>query len=233
MSQWSFHHRLAECKACSRPFQDGERHPSGLRFEAGELCRDDFCDGCWPESEGDMLIWWYTHHRTAPQKRTLKLDLEALETLFLKLAEVDTEPARELRYLLCLLLMRKRRLKLERVRRGRDGESLVVRRPRRKDAHDVPVFDFEPARIEALRGRLQEIFEGVDSESGVDLSDLDRAIADEPPDDQVDGDQVDGDQVDGDQVDGEPGETAPEGDPGEPTPEADASQTESGEVNRA
>ncbi len=58
--------------------------------------------------------------------------------------------------------MRKRRLKLQRVERGPEGEALVVRRPRREEGWRVYVFDFGPERLEELRGELLRVFEGAD-----------------------------------------------------------------------
>jgi hypothetical protein len=67
-----------------------------------------------------------------------------------------------LRYVLCLILMRKRRLKIDRVGRSERGEVLVVSRPRRQEAHEVDVYDFSPEKIDELRGRLQDVFEQSD-----------------------------------------------------------------------
>jgi hypothetical protein len=58
--------------------------------------------------------------------------------------------------------MRKRRLKLQRVERGPDGEAMVVRRPRRDEGWRVFVFDFSPERLEQLHQELLQVFEGAD-----------------------------------------------------------------------
>lgn len=65
--------------------------------------------------------------------------------------------------MLCLVLMRKRRLKIERVERDADGEALIVSRPRRSELYRVAVFDFSPEKIDELRSRLQEVFEGAEA----------------------------------------------------------------------
>ena len=93
----------------------------------------------------------------------MALDLESLEKLFLQLEGRSERAVRELRYLLCLLLMRKRRLKVERVERGADGESFLVKRPRRDARHRVFVFDFDEQRMTELREQLQAIFDGAEA----------------------------------------------------------------------
>lgn len=162
MAEWKIRRRQGECAACSRAFEEGERHASLLRIEGDELLREDLCAPCWrarrEESAGE-LFWWFTRHHAA-KKRTVALDLASLERLFLELEGRDETRLSEVRYLLCLLLMRKKRLRLVRVQRGRAGEALVVRRPRRKEELAVLVFDFTSERLDELRAQLQEILEG-------------------------------------------------------------------------
>ncbi|MCB9914254.1 MAG: hypothetical protein H6828_03770 [Planctomycetes bacterium] len=162
MAEWKIRRRHGECSTCQRAFEDGERHASSLRFDEEQaLVREDLCRACWRAGdEANYVFWWFTHH-TANRRTTVQLDLGSLERLFLELAGREEETLRELRYLLCLLLMRKRRLKLVRVQRGSKGERLVVRRPRRQEDLEVWVFDFTPERMEELRTRLQEVLDGV------------------------------------------------------------------------
>jgi hypothetical protein len=70
------------------------------------------------------------------------------------------ERLEQVRYLLALLLLRKRRLMLVRAVRRTDGEALVVRRPRRKDTIEVRAFELDPERMDALRSELVRLFEG-------------------------------------------------------------------------
>ncbi len=137
---------------------------SALVITETDLVREDRCLACWDESdldEADQLIWWATRHQPK-KKRTFVLDLESLERVFLRLDGREEPQIRELRYVLCLLLMRKRRLKLERVLRGEDSEQLLVKRPKHEERYEVEVFDFGPERIDELRGQLAEVFEGFD-----------------------------------------------------------------------
>jgi hypothetical protein len=174
MAEWKFRRRQDGCDLCARAFDEGQRYVSALRVEDEAIAREDVCVPCWrgrdearrAAAAGDEqaeLFFWFTRHR-AEKRRTLQLDLASLEALFLRLEGRTETAARELRFVLCLLLMRKRRLKLERVVRGDDGEAMLVRRPRRKDLSKVWVFDFTPERLSELKGELQEVFEGADEE---------------------------------------------------------------------
>ncbi len=166
MSDWKFRRRQGSCSACETRFAEGDRHVSALRIAGEELRREDACLACWNADAAnagagqDDLFHWYTRHHE--NRRGLQLDLATLEQLFLRLEGRSEPRVREMRYVLCLLLMRKRRLKLDRVLRSEEGESMTVHRPRRKESLSVFVFDFTPERMQALRADLVSLLEGAE-----------------------------------------------------------------------
>lgn len=161
MADWKIRRRHGECSRCLAAFEDGQRLASLLRVDEEELLvREDLCEVCWKEGDSSgYLFWWFTHHHAA-RARTVQLDLPSIERLFLELEGREERSLRELRYLLCLLLMRKKRVKLVRVLRGKEGERLVLRRPRRQEELVVHVFEFSPEKLDELRARLQEVLDG-------------------------------------------------------------------------
>lgn len=163
--EWKLKRREAQCARCERVFEEGEPFFSVLVVEEDMLGRVDHCPACFaerPESPGE-LVWWRTRRQAAP-KRGLAVDFESVEALFLALIGREEERLRELCYLLSLLLMRKRRVKLVRVRRSAEGETMVLRRPRREEELEVSVFDLTPERMEVLRRELERIVEGAGAE---------------------------------------------------------------------
>ncbi len=159
MSDWKIRRLRGECAKCERAFEtDGERLLTQVRFVDEELVREDFHPECW-EEPSDAIYWWATR-REVQGKKTLALDFELIERLFFQLEERSEDKIRELRYLLCLMLMRKRRLKLVRVQRGPEGEAMLLRRPRRKEECRVFVYDFDPERLDVLRGELATLLDG-------------------------------------------------------------------------
>lgn len=161
MTDWSFRRRQGWCQACEKRFEEGERHASALAVVGEALAREDVCTGCWLGRTGrDELFHWFTRHREG--KRGLQLDLGTLEALFVRL-EGRAEPrVREMRYLLALLLLRKRRIKVDRILREADGEAMLVHRPRRKESFRVHVFDFSAERMQELRTDLVLLLEGAE-----------------------------------------------------------------------
>lgn len=162
MADWKLSSRTSDCSSCGRTFAEGERHVSTLSIAGEDLARRDACEPCFrPEPGREDLFFWFTRTRQG-HKRALAFDLPTLEQLFLRLEGREERRIRELRYVLCLILMRKRRLKLQRVERGEEGEAMIVRRPRRDEGWRVFVFDFGVERLESLRQELLDVFEGAD-----------------------------------------------------------------------
>jgi len=159
VAKWKFERRQGACSQCERAFADGERLISTLALAHEGLARLDFCPECFDPEAAQAVFWWRTRHEENKRK-TVQLDLESLERLFVELEGREEVTLREIRYVLCLLLMRKRKLKVERIQRTAEGESFVVKRPRRDQRFEVFVYDFTPERMAELRGELQGIFDG-------------------------------------------------------------------------
>ncbi len=165
MADWKLSRKEDACTRCERSFEADEPHYSVLRVTEEQLSREDNCPACFQarrEEGGEDLIFWRGRFRVG--KKALAVDFEAIEGLFLALEGRKEKELRELRYLLCLLLMRKKKVKLVRTAKKKDGEAMVMRRPRRTEELLVYVFEFTSERAEELRGKLRAIFEGADVE---------------------------------------------------------------------
>ncbi|MEO6711412.1 MAG: hypothetical protein ABIP42_17655 [Planctomycetota bacterium] len=159
MSAWNLRRHRIACTACEASFADEERYFSLLTTEAGELSRRDFCSACWSAraAVASDLFWWRTRH-AEKRRRGVSFNIEALEALFVALEGRSDLRVRELRFLLCLLLMRKRRVKIVRMTNLEGSEAFVVRRPRREEEFVVFVYDFSPERMAELREELRALF---------------------------------------------------------------------------
>jgi hypothetical protein len=166
MNEWRIHRREPSCARCERAFAEGDRIFSMLYLEGERLRREDHCEACFEEPaepEGELLFWRTRH--SLDRRARFAVDFEAIEELFLALEGVREPARRELRYLLALLLLRKKRLKLVGVRRQPSGETLCVRRPRRQEEFEVLVFELDSARVSSLQAELARVFEGVGIEA--------------------------------------------------------------------
>jgi hypothetical protein len=168
VNDWRIHRREEQCARCQRTFEEGEAIFSLLLFEADRLRREDACPNCFQgqgseSAEGEFLFWRTRH--TRDRRARFAVDFEAIEELFLALEGRRAGRQPELRYLLALLLLRKKRLKMVGVRRGAAGETLCLRRPRRQEEFEVPVFELDSERAASLKAELARVFEGAGIES--------------------------------------------------------------------
>src|SRR5262249_22247307 len=156
---WRIHRREDRCTACNAPFEEGAPLFSSLFLEPERLRREDRCAGCFRAPDpaaGAEPLFWRTIHR-ADRRARFAVDFEAIEELFLRLEGRREERLAELRYLLALLLLRKKRLKLVGVRRHDSGETLCLRRPRRAEEFEVQVFELDSERALALKAELARV----------------------------------------------------------------------------
>ncbi len=162
MTEWKLRTRQSACSTCASAFVAGGQYVSVLSLRGEDFAREDTCVTCFEARDhGVDLFYWFTRHAT--DRRAIQLDLGTLEQLFVQLESRSEQKLCEVRYLLCLLLMRKRRVKLERiVRGGETGEWMIVRRPRRQESLAVRVFDFDVERLSELRTELRHLFDGTD-----------------------------------------------------------------------
>jgi hypothetical protein len=166
MADWRIERKRELCGGCERPFEEGGVVFSILTLGPEGLGRADRCQPCFRDREipaeggpSEELAFWRTRWNAAKRKG-LVVDFEAVEALFLATDGRDEPRLLELRFLLCLLLLRKRRLKLVRVRRSQDSEDMILRRPRRQEELRCVVVDLDAERIAERRKDLSGILEG-------------------------------------------------------------------------
>ena len=154
--------RGATCAACNKALAAGETASSALyRAEGGETAfvRRDFCGACFeaPASRGDPFSWW-TAVIPQPQEKKAVFDVGVAKEFLVRLLREDAEERASLRYLLVLLLLRKKLVKVsdQFTRDGRDVMVLSV--PPDEAVHEVPCLEIDEAEAEKLRDELGRLF---------------------------------------------------------------------------
>lgn len=171
------------CRACQREFAVGEEYFSAVAEtpEENRLSRHDFCPACWRPDGEVYFSFWRTRvpEPEAPVRRGPRVDLARLMPLFERLADAPDEAAGRFRYVLALVLMRKRRLKIVESRRlaGGRGEELVLRETGSDRRHTVSCPRVTEDEIRSVADRLREILDMPDR-----WDEAEAAVADpEPP----------------------------------------------------
>lgn len=116
------------CVVCQAQVAPGSPLMAALRETPIGFERLDICIPCWPNFEKtDLVGFWKTVMPQAEQKKKLFVDDEVLCQLFDRLADT-TEPAKlNFRFVLGLILMRKRLIIYENSRVENDAEIWEVR----------------------------------------------------------------------------------------------------------
>lgn len=103
-----------QCMVCQALVEEQQPLMAALRETHQGFERLDICMNCWPAFEKtDLIGFWRTIMRKPEQKKKLFVDDQVLGQVFERLADAQ-EPAKvNFRFVLALILMRKRLLVLE------------------------------------------------------------------------------------------------------------------------
>lgn len=118
------------CSVCGQPIPADQRFVAAVRETPQALQRLDLHEACWAASDraGALGFWMATMPRPEAKKRLLVDDATLCE-IFRRLGDSD-EPAKQaFRFVLGLILMRKRLIAFEasRVEQGRESWSVRLR----------------------------------------------------------------------------------------------------------
>jgi len=146
------------CSTTGREFAPGEEFYSVLVAEGADLRRCDFAKEVWQGPPSGAVGWWKSQvpDRQAARKRWAPNDV--LLQFFDELA--DQPDKQDMRYVLALLLVRRRVMRLEEEQHDApSGEVLVLHCPRRDANYEVPVVMPDPARAEVIQEELARLLE--------------------------------------------------------------------------
>src|SRR5262249_29620759 len=142
-------HHSRVCAATGRSLQPGERYYSVLVVEAGQFARKDYSAQGWPGAPSDAIAYWSGKVPEADPKRRLVVDDELLMNCFERLAEETDSNRIQFRYVVALLLLRRKRLRFDDLRRDGDQEYLQLKCP--KTAQTFEVLDPHLAEDDMMR----------------------------------------------------------------------------------
>jgi hypothetical protein len=125
--EWNIQSRALQCAVSSRPFEKGERVFSALYWRDGQYQRVDLCEDSWKARNENIepLSAWQTDFVPPPPPEPEALKKDDAESLLRRLIAENAPGTRNARYILALMLERKKVLRqIERQRQ--DGVSTLV-----------------------------------------------------------------------------------------------------------
>jgi hypothetical protein len=146
------------CASSDRPLAAGEPFYSVLAREDGKVVRIDIAPDAWQGPPEQCLAWWRSTVPLADAKPSLA-PVDVLLDLLEQLAGVPEDAP--LRYLLALVLVRRRILKIvdpaEEEQEHADDSVLFVSCRRRDTSYSIAVIPEDSSRDEGLERRLHDL----------------------------------------------------------------------------
>lgn len=148
------------CCVTGRSFVEGESFYSALFDTAEGFSRKDYAEDSWQGPPEGVLCYFKTRMpRKAEPKKTF-VDDETLINFFQRLADVEDASKLRFRFVLSLILLRKRLLKYEKTIREGGAEYWEMRLMRDKSTHRVYNPVLSDSEIEDLTAQLGSILAG-------------------------------------------------------------------------
>jgi len=137
MTEYQIQANTRRCVRTGRELRPGEKVFTVLIDQDGKFVRQDYSSEAWAGPPPEAFSFWAGRVPATEENRKPRIDDELLLDCFRRL-EGETGPDRvNFRYVVALLLMRRKRLKFEEARTEDGQEVLRLRCPRSREQHTV------------------------------------------------------------------------------------------------
>ena len=195
MEQWEVARCTSVCSSSGRELAENEPIFAVLYDEGDTFRREDFSVEDWPGPPADCYCFFKTVVPAREKKKRLLLDDEVLISFFTRLANETLDERIRFRFVLALILMRKRILKYEQTNMVDGKEVWRMRLVREQSIHQVINPQLDDSQIDSVSRQLGAIlhgdmgefdefdeFETTDSEAPeIDVTDSVKSASDSQP----------------------------------------------------
>ena len=157
MAEWEINKPLGVCCGTDVEIEPGSDYYGALVETEEGLARRDFSVQYWEAEEPDVYCFWRGRLALADEKKPLFIDDEMLMAFFERLEKETDSEKMDFRFVLALILMRKRKLKYDSGRTEDGKEIWRLRVVGRKELVDVLNPGLSEEKIEQLSGQLGQI----------------------------------------------------------------------------
>jgi len=146
------------CAATGQPLQPGQHCWSVLLEREGRLVREDYSEAAWQGPPPDAIGHWKCQvPENAESDRPRLMDTDSLFDYFQQLEDSPNRIQQQYRYVLALLLLRKRRLTLESVESIDERPTMRLIGAGGEGPFEVPEEQLEESQIQTLQ---EQLFDG-------------------------------------------------------------------------
>ena len=159
MADWEINKPLGQCSGSGQKIEPGEEYYGALVEAEQGLVRRDFCGEFWEREKPQVYCFWKTKLAAPNEKKQLFVSDDMLVAFFERLAN-ETEPEKvSFRFVLALVLMRKRRLKYDSTKKDNGCEVWRLRVTGEKDPVEVVNPHLNEEQIEQLTSQIGQILQ--------------------------------------------------------------------------
>ncbi len=159
MDEWEINKALGQCSGTGRKIEYGEEYFAALLETEQGLQRRDFCSDYWQAEKPEVFCYWRTKLPSPDQKKQVFVDDEMLMSFFERLAEETEQEKVNFRFVLALVLMRKRRLKYDSSKIEAEKEIWCLRVAGDKRIVEVVNPHLDEKQIEQLSSQIGQILQ--------------------------------------------------------------------------
>ena len=159
MDEWEINKPLEKCYGTGKKIEHGEEYFGALVETDEGLQRRDFCADYWESEKPDVFCYWRSRLPHPDQKKQIFVDDEMLMAFFERLGKETEQEKVNFRFVLALILMRKRRLKYDATRVEDGKEIWRLRIVGDKQIVEVVNPHLDEEQIEQLSSQIGQILQ--------------------------------------------------------------------------
>ena len=157
MTDYQIQTNTRKCSITGRELQPGEKYFSALFDENGAFARRDYSAEAWTGVPEGAYSFWSGRLPLDSDARRPPIDDEMLFDC-LRRMDGETEPAKiKFRYVVALLLMRRKRLKFVETRHEDDRDLLVLQSPQKGERVSVIDPQLSDQEMNAVQDEVFEV----------------------------------------------------------------------------
>jgi hypothetical protein len=160
MSNWEVDKPLGQCYGTGRKIEHGEEYFGALIEVEDGLQRRDYCADYWESEKPEVFCYWKSKLPQPDEKKRIFIDDNMLMAFFERLENETEQEKVNFRFVLTLILMRKRLLKYDATRYEDDKElwRLKVVGDKSSDNHvEVTNPHLDEEQVKQLSSQIGQI----------------------------------------------------------------------------
>ena len=159
MSEWEINKPLGQCHGTGNKIEYGQEYFGALVETEEGLQRRDFCADYWESQKPEVFCYWKTRLPEPGQKKQLFVDDQMLMAFFERLEKETEQEKINFRFVLALILMRKRILKYDETKNEEGREIWRLRIVGEKRIVEVVNPHLDEEQVEQLSSQIGEILQ--------------------------------------------------------------------------